>query len=98
MSGIRPVDISRMEIDPEALKVFSYVDASSQQIMPVKLLKHGDMYAVKIAVPDDIEEGDLERMLDRLRDSKNISVMPVFAEAGQIKEYIDKYRDGFSWC
>ena len=97
MSGIKLVDISRLEIDPEAVRMFSYCDAHSQRIMPLKLFNYEGRCVVKVAVPDDIDSEDLEHKLARIRDRKNILLMPVYVSQKQIDCLLEKYAKQFSW-
>lgn len=97
MSGLKSIDVSKLSIDPDAVRMFSHPYAFSKRFMPIKKLTRGDMCAVKIAVPDDLEPGELEAILENIRDYKGLVVMPVYAKSEEIDSLLREYEDHFSW-
>lgn len=81
--GIPPIDISRLKIDPDVVKIIPKAAAEKNQIMPVS--KMGDNLTLAMADPLNIF------VIDNIHAITGMNIIPIIGRAPQIQQTIEKY-------
>lgn len=81
--GMPPIDISRLKIDPEIIKIIPREVAQKNQIMPVS--KIGNNLTLAMADPLNIF------VIDNINAITNLNIIPIIGRVAQIQDTIEKY-------
>ncbi len=81
--GIPPIDISRLKIDPDVVKIISKSVAEKNQIMPVSRI--GGNLTLAMADPLNIF------VIDNIQEITGMTIVPIIGRAPQIQQTIEKY-------
>lgn len=81
--GMPPIDISRLRIDPEVVKIIPKDVAQKNQIMPVSQM--GGNLTLAMADPLNIF------VIDHIQAITEMNITPIIARASQIQDTIEKY-------
>ncbi len=81
--GMPPIDISRLRIDPEVVKIIPRAVAEKNKIMPVSRM--GDNLTLAMADPLNIFA------IDNVQVLTGLNIIPIIGRSAQIQQTIDKY-------
>ncbi len=81
--GMPPIDVSRLKIDPEVVKIIPHAVAQKNQIIPVS--KMGDNLTLAMADPLNIF------VIDNVKDLTGLNIIPIIGRSAQIQQTIEKY-------
>jgi len=81
--GIPPIDISRLKIDPDVIKIIPKAVAEKNQIMPVS--KIGANLTLAMADPLNIF------VIDNIQEITGMKIIPIIGRPPQIQATIEKY-------
>ncbi len=81
--GMPPIDVSRLKIDPEVVKIIPHDVAQRNQIIPVS--KMGDNLTLAMADPLNIF------VIDNVKDLTGLNIIPIIGRSTQIQQTIEKY-------
>lgn len=81
--GIPPIDISRLKIDPEVIKIIPKDIAQKNKIMPVS--KMGSNLTIAMADPLNIF------VVDNIKAVTELNIIPIIGRQAQIEDTIEKY-------
>jgi len=83
--GLPPINISRLKIDPEVLKIIPKAIASKYQIMPISLM--GDQLTLAMADPLNIF------IIDNVKALTGYTISPIIGRSKDITKTIEKYYE-----
>lgn len=83
--GLPPINVSRLKIDPEVLKIIPKAIADKYQIMPISLM--GDQLTLAMADPLNIF------IIDNVKALTGYTISPIIGRSKDISETIEKYYE-----
>ena len=83
--GLPPINVSRLKIDPEVLKIIPKAIASKYQIMPISLM--GDQLTLAMADPLNIF------IIDNVKALTGFTISPIIGRSKDITKTIEKYYE-----
>ena len=83
--GLPPINVSRLKIDPEVLKIIPKAIASKYQIMPISLM--GDQLTLAMADPLNIF------VIDNVKALTGYTISPIIGRSKDIAQTIEKYYE-----
>jgi len=81
--GMPPIDVSRLKIDPDVVKLISRETALKNQIMPISRM--GNNLTIAMADPLNIF------VIDNITAVTEMNIIPIIGRAAQIQDTIEKY-------
>jgi len=81
--GMPPIDVSRLKIDPDVVKLISRDTALKNQIMPISRM--GNNLTIAMADPLNIF------VIDNITAVTEMNIIPIIGRSAQIHETIEKY-------
>jgi len=83
--GLPPINVSRLKVDPEVLKIIPKAIASKYQIMPISLM--GDQLTLAMADPLNIF------IIDNVKALTGYTISPIIGRSKDITKTIEKYYE-----
>jgi len=83
--GLPPINVTRLKVDPEVLKIIPKAIASKYQIMPISLM--GDQLTLAMADPLNIF------IIDNVKALTGYTISPIIGRSKDISETIEKYYE-----